>query len=562
MRRVALLLFLIACGDDGDGPPPTGPITASVTNYDYAFDVDTRAAHTKLSLTVTVGGDCITLPFRAQNVSNVLLGGEPATAAVEGETIKVCGTGQREGASELEADLTIPLATLSTSQVGYSITKDSEQNQFYYLVSWVGGCDRFTPCDNRSDQFAHYHFTVTHPAGFKARCPGAITEVSATQTECRFEFAGGPTYSGFGVAVYPAWTIADKGTWGGVKVSVYDRASTGITAAIDTAYHDGFVAFLQSHFGPYPYGDELRVLTAPTYWSGFEHPGNIVLDDGLAKTTNSIYAKPTAHVLNHEITHMWAGDQTTLASTYDFVWKEAMAEYLSYVYEDMTLSTDGRRTAGGWKTLARDARYFPVPMSMPALFDYYGDAYGPGPMVLFRQLEGLSSREAVLNAIASVLGSPHALSVDEVVDALEATTGLQLDEYAAAWIKGTGAPDWPRYNVVYSATAGTLTLDHLNEKAQKRGCKFHVALYGATAGQEVLVAVDTFSGATDQVLTVPAPSFTVTTLALDPQHECLVYLQSSTPRVVPSGSEASEPVSRVRRRAWLSDRAGPFAPID
>ena len=549
MRWVALLSLLIACGDDGDGPPPTGPITAQVTDYAYAFDIDSRAAHAKLTLDVTTGGDCIALPFRAQSPANATLGGEPATVSMEGETIKICGVGQRAGESELELDVTIPLATLSTSQVGYSITKDTDQNPFYYLVSWVGGCDRFAPCDNRSDQFAHFHFTVTHPANFKARCPGAIVEVSATQTQCNFEFAGGPTYSGFGVAVYPAWTIADKGYFGLVHVSVYDRASTGITAAIDTAYHDGFVTFMQSSFGPYPYGDELRVLTAPTYWSGFEHPGNIVLDDGLAKTTNSIYARPTAHVLNHEITHMWAGDQTTIASTYDFAWKEAMAEYLSYVYEDMNSATDGRRTAGGWKLLGQDAKFFPVPTSMPALFDFYGDAYGPGPMILFRQLEVLTSRAQVLAGIKAVLGQPRALSIDELINELSLSTGLDLQAYMAAWLKGSGAPDWPRYNVTYTQATSTLVLDQLNEKAMKRGCKFHVALRGATAGQEELYTVDTFNGAADQTLVVQAPSFTVTQIALDPFAECLVYLQSSTPRT-------------VRRRAWVSDRAGPFAPID
>jgi hypothetical protein len=83
----------------------------------------------------------------------------------------------------------------------------------------------------------------------------------------------------------------------------------------------------------------------------------------------------------------------------------------------------------------------------------------------------------------------------------------------------------------------------------KRGCKFHVALRGATAGQEELYTVDTFNGPADQTMTVQAPSFTVTSIALDPFAECLVYLQSSTPRT-------------VRRRAWVSDRAGPFAPID
>jgi aminopeptidase N len=551
MRRVALLCLLVACGDDGgEGPPPTGPITASVTNYDYAFDIDTRAAHAKLTLDVTAGGDCITLPFRAQSPTNVMLGGEPAAVALEGEMLKACGVGVRPGSAELELDLVIPLATLATSQVGYSITKDNQQNPFYYLVSWIGGCDRFAPCDNRADQFATYHFTVNHPASFKARCPGTITEVSPTQTECTFTHAGGPTYSTFGVAAYPAWTTADKGTWGGVRVTVYDRAATDITAAIDPAYHGGFVAWMQSQFGPYPYGDELRVLTAPTYWSGFEHPGNIVLDDGLAHQTQPIYANPTAHVLDHEIAHMWAGDQTTIATTYDFVWKEAMAEYLSYVWEDMNGGTAARMTAGAWKLLSGSAKYFPVPMTSPALFDFYGDVYGPGPMVLFRQLEVLTSRAQVLAGIQMVLGSQRALTVDELLAALEQSTGLDLDAYAAAWIKGSGAPDWPRYAVTFTPAAGTsmLALDQINEKSNPRGCKFHVALQGANADQVQLVEVNTFAGGVDQTLAVPTPAFTVTSIALDPLAECLVYLASSVPRTV--------------HHPWISERAGQLASRD
>jgi aminopeptidase N len=551
MRRVALICFLLACGgDDGDEPLPTGPITAHVTNYDYAFDIDARTAHAKLTLAVEQGGDCLTMPFRAQSPANVLLGGEPATPALEGEVLKICGLGVRSGTTAvLELDLAIPLATLATSQVGYSITKDSQQNPFYYLVSWVGGCDRFAPCDNRSDQFATYKFTVTHPATFKARCAGTVTEVSATQTECVFDHPGGPTYSTFGVAAYPAWTIADKGSWGGVKVSVYDRAITNITAAIDSTYHAGFVDFMQAQFGPYPYGDELRILTAPTYWSGFEHPGNIVLDDGLARQTNQSYSNPTAHVLDHEIAHMWAGDQTTLASTYDFVWKEAMAEYLTYVWEDMNNPAVSLKTSGAWKSFSQGVKYHPVPMEMPALFDFYGDVYGPGPMVLFRQLEVMTSRAQVLAAIKSVLGTPRALSVDEVIAALEQSTGLELDAYASAWIRGSGPPDWPRYNVTFTPAAGTSTvaLDQINEKAQKRGCKFHVALRGAGPTDEQLVEVNTFTGNADQTLQVPTPAFTVTSIALDPKMECLVYLASSSPRT-------------VRRHPWLSERAGQMAP--
>ncbi|HEU0029351.1 MAG TPA: M1 family aminopeptidase [Kofleriaceae bacterium] len=544
MRRVLLGLITLSCACGGeDEPLPTGPIAATVTHYDYRFDVDSRAAHSTVTATVDTAGDCWTLPFRAEGLAadTLQLDGESPTSATQGAAdVTLCGPGHRAGdIITIDADLTIPMQTLSTSQVGYSITRDADTNPFYYLVSWVGGCDRFGPCDNRPDQFATYTFHVTHPDTLTARCPGTITEVSPTETQCDFTFEGGPTYSTFGVAAYPRWTERAKGTWGSVNVTLYDRDVTTIDGAIDPAYHAGFVSFMESTFGPFPFGNELRVLTAPTYWSGFEHPGNIVLDDQLNKV-RSAYAKPVAHVLDHEMAHQWAGDQTTLADTYDFVWKESMAEYLAYVYEDMADAPSGVATASAWKSFSAGARYFPVPADKPELFDYYGDVYGPGPMILFRQLEVLSSREQVIAALQTVLGTPRALSVDQLIEALQTSTGLPLADYAAAWIHGSGAPDWPRIATTFTPGAQTSSLHvQLTNPAAgsaQRTCKFHVGLVGANAGETQLVEVDTFRNGIDQTLTVPTPAFTVASIALDPLRECLVFPATTakpSPRVHP-----------------------------
>ena len=545
MRRL-LFVVLVACGGGED--PPVGAITAQVTHYDYRFDIDSRAAHATVTAQVEVEGDCLTLPFRAEGLQaeTLLVGGAAPTSATQGSgDLTLCGVGHRAGETiTLETDLTIPMQTLSTSQVGYSITQDSETNKFYYLVSWVGGCDRFGPCDSRPDQFATYTFHVTHPDTFKARCAGAITEVSPTETRCDFTHAGGPTYSTFGVAAYPSWTQSDKGMWGTAKVTVYDRSQTTIDGAIDSAYHAGFVSFMESTFGPYPFGDELRILTAPTYWSGFEHPGNIVLDDRLNKD-RSAYLDPVAHVLDHEIAHQWAGDQTTLKDTYDFVWKEAMAEYLAYVYEDTANKPAATATANAWKSFSVGARFFPVPAEKPELFDYYGDVYGPGPMILFRQLEVLSSRDQVLAAIKSVLGQARALSVDELVVALEASTGLSLTDYAAGWIHGTGAPDWPTFTLAFTPGAGTSMLAVRQTNPSKRTCKFHVSLIGANPGERVNVEVDTFRNGADQMIPVPTPAFTVASTEIDPLRECIVFSTSSVARSGP------------RRHPWRTGRDAP-----
>jgi aminopeptidase N len=523
MRRL-LFLGLFACGGGGDDPGPQGDATATITHYEYRFDIATRAAHAKVTAKLDTPGNCIALPMKS-NVApgGFLADGKPAVMGTQAanDQVKVCSeVGHEAGETmTIEVDAVVPMATLGPSQVGFSVTNDAQGNPFSYLVSWVGGCERFGPCDSRPSVFATYTFIVTHAANLDVKCSGTITEVSETETHCVFDHEGGPTYSTFGIAAYPAWQPIDKGMWGSAKVTLFSRPQAGTNAAIDPAYHDGFMRFMESTFGPYPYGDELRVLSAPTYWAGFEHPGNIVLDDALP-------AASVVHTLTHELAHQWAGDQTTLADTYDFVWKEAMAEYLSFVYEDTAAPVAAQATANSWKSNSIGSRFHLVPMEKPQLFDYYGDVYGPGPLILFRQLEVLTSRAQVIEALKSVLGKPRALSVDEVIAALEMHTGLDLDAYVAAWVKGTGAPVWPRAMITFTPPS---TLRVVQTAAPEKRCKFSVALDNTAGGNRMIVPVDTFRNGIDQTITV-TPGFTVTSTEIDPLRECLVLPPSFVER--------------------------------
>lgn len=436
-----------ACGSD-DPPPPTGPIEYTALRYDFAFDVETRAAASAVTVRVDTGGDCISIPARITNADGGTLNDEPIRSGqLQDDVLTLCGAGWESGI-ELTLRLTATFAdeTWDDSQVGYSVTTDLEGQPFYYLVSWVGGCDRFGPCDASPSAFATYRFTVTHPSGYRALCPGRVTP-GETQTVCEFDYAGGPTYSTFGVAVSPSWVESDLGDWGGVRATLYDTPSSGVAAAFPTDNAKGFLAWMVDQFGAYPYGDELRFAVGPTYWNGFEHPGNIVLNDQLPVAA-SRYANGLAHTTNHELAHMWAGDQTTLSGVYDFVWKEAMAEYLTFVYDEETSGeTVSLPTTAAWKYYSRFAGYYPVPGEAPPLLEYYGDVYGPGPVILFRQIEALFSRADVMQALAMLLGTERAIGVTDVKAALEQTTGADLTAYFDAWVYGEGTPSWPLFGV-------------------------------------------------------------------------------------------------------------------
>ncbi len=524
LRWLAVVALVVgACGSEDEPEPlPTGPMAYQVRAYDYAFDLETRRAAVRVTFEITTGGDCLSIPFRATGLGDVLLDDEPVGqgSGLDGEVLTVCGDGWRDGeVIALSAGVTVPEETWGDSQVGYSVTPDIEGNPFHYMVSWVGGCDRFGPCDSRPDAFAHYTFTVAHPDGYTVLCPGALTP-GATESRCEFTLDGGPTYSAFGFAAGPSWEVHDLGTWGDVRVTLYDMPSTGIVDDLDVDAAKGFLAFMEESFGPYPYGDELRFATGPTYWFGFEHPGSVVLYDQLNRvvtTRNSL-----RHTTNHEIAHMWAGDQTTLATTYDFVWKEAMAEYLSHLYE---ADEYGDQTAPPyWKQLASGGEYYPVPAEAPPLIDYYGDVYGAGPLVLFRQIEFLYDRDTVLEAIRGLLGAQQAIGIDDIELALENATGADLTNYFDRWVYGEGVPVHPEFSVTvddngdgsYDVTVAQVFPDELF------GCAFVVQLRDADGNPFDVpfnLGVEGMQSATQTV----TPGFVVAEHRFDPYRHSLAF---------------------------------------
>ncbi len=526
LLSAAGVAIALGCGGEKGGPAEIRDY--AVTHYEVALDLESREATVELTITPEDGGECLEIDFGPASVEEVRLDGEPADdLELDGGRLFACGPGWSAGeAVTVSVTAEVPEETWGQSQVGFSVTEDAEGNDFTYLLSWVGECDRNGACDARPDRFATYRFTVDHPAGVRVLCPGEIV-AQATRTVCTFDFDGGPTYSTFAVLASRSWVETPLGTWaGGVEATLFDTPSTGIAAAFSTTDARAHLEWMADTFGAFPYGGELRFVVAPTYWAGFEHPGTIALSEDLAGS-NSPYADPLTHVVLHEITHQWAGDQTTLRSVHDFVWKEAMAEYLTFVTEEERISPSvAAATAAAWKEWSEFADHFPVPAEAPPLLDYYGDAYGPGPMVLFRQIEGLSSRADVLAAVATLLGGERAISVGDVREALETATGLDLAGYFDAWVYGEGEPAWPEAAVQVTDLGGgsvTVEVSLSTEDGVPRGCAFDVRLRDAGGTQSVDVRFDFgVDGAPVAPKTV-TPGFTVAAHQVDPDAECLVW---------------------------------------
>jgi aminopeptidase N len=250
------------------------------------------------------------------------------------------------------------------------------------------------------------------------------------------------------------------------------------------------------------------------------------------------------HVLMHEIIHQWAGDRSTLATTQDFAWKEATAEYLAYVFEDeQRPPAEAASSLEYWDLISLQAAWHvrPTDMPAPAAHEFYGDVYGPGPMLLYVQLEALLGRDAVLAGIAAFLDQPGARSVDDLRLALEAESGADLAAYFDAWVVGSGAPTYPSFTAI-GVPDGNGTLSVGVTQTDLAGapfpCAVEIDIVGPTTTVTVIADFGLAPASANVQMDIPFAE-AVQDIIVDPRHKVVD---------VPSGANLAQ---APRHPVWI-----------
>ena len=505
------LVALVGCG--GSAPPPGrdggpidggpidadaidgGSIAATVTRYDYRFDLASGEASSRLAVrTDATGTGCVELasrlPLRDLAASSDGAGAPGLVAGQADHRVTVCGAHTAGGTFTLEARATVVEGAEPITGVGLLRAVDWGGNAFSYLLAWIEACDRLGPCDPAPARLAHFTFEVSHGAGDTVLCPGALIPGGET-TRCALLGSAAPTYSSFAIAANAGWRRTPLVAAAGVSVATFEAPPGAVTAALDPAAVGGFLDWMTARFGSFPYGDELRIATGPVAWMGMEHPANIVVRDDLLGVMG-LYRDTPLNVVLHEIAHQWAGDRTTLASALDFVWKEAIAEFLVYAYEDERgMAEDVRVMRALWRRIGRGAPYPIRPLAPPAvdLSTWTYGGYGAGPMALFVQLEPWLGRAALLDALRAFLAESGARSMDDLRVVLEADSGLDLRPYFDAWVFGASEPVWPIFDVATASSGSdtTVTVTQVQEGGVVFPCVVEVEVRGATQAKRVAI---------------------------------------------------------------------------
>ena len=114
-------------GGTGGSAGPTGPITGTVKRYEYAFDLATHHAKSKLDIDVAApGGDCFQTGSELVSVANATWNGAPAkSAAVTSKKLDACGEGVAAGKPlVLGGEVDVPMKKYFGLDVGFSTQKD------------------------------------------------------------------------------------------------------------------------------------------------------------------------------------------------------------------------------------------------------------------------------------------------------------------------------------------------------------------------------------------------------------------------------------------------------
>ncbi|WP_280422738.1 aminopeptidase N [Nocardia carnea] len=324
-----------------------------------------------------------------------------------------------------------------------------------YLYSQFETADakRMFACFDQPDLKATFDIEVTAPSDWKVISNGAGSSDGG-----RHRFATTPLMSTYLVALiagpYAEWTDTYTDDHGSIPLGIYCRASLAEFMDADRLFTEtkqGF-GFYHKNFGiPYAFG-KYDQLFVPEFNAGaMENAGAVTfLEDYVfrSKVTRASYERRAETVL-HEMAHMWFGDLVTMKWWDDLWLNESFATFASVLCQ-----AEATEYTSAWTTFANVEKSWayrqdqlpsthPIAADIPDLaaveVNFDGITYAKGASVL-KQLVAYVGLEPFLAGLRSYFAD-HAYgnaTFDDLLAALEKSSGRDLSDWGAQWLKTTG----------------------------------------------------------------------------------------------------------------------------
>ncbi|WP_028938594.1 aminopeptidase N [Pseudonocardia spinosispora] len=436
---------------------------ALVTVADYTVELDLtdgagKPGTTTFASTTTVRFDCAQ-PGESTWIDLVASGVH--SAVLNGTELDISGYREDDGialpnlAEHNELTVKADCRYMNTGEGLHRFVDPVDDAVYLYSQFETADAKRMFTCFDQPDLKARYQLTVTAAPDWKVITNASVEESTpAGSGAVVHRYATSEIMSTYLVALiagpYADWHDEHDG----IPLGIYCRSSLAGHMDADRLFTEtkqGF-DFYHANFGVrYPFG-KYDQLFVPEFNAGaMENAGAVTfLEDYVfrSRVTNYLYERRAETVL-HEMAHMWFGDLVTMRWWDDLWLNESFATWASVLCQ-----AAATQYTGSWVTFANVEKSWayrqdqlpsthPVAADIPDLaaveVNFDGITYAKGASVL-KQLVAYVGLEPFLAGLRAYFEAHKwgNATFDDLLGALEKSSGRDLSDWGAQWLRTTG----------------------------------------------------------------------------------------------------------------------------
>lgn len=419
------------------------------------LDETTFATRATLSFDAAPGGETW-VDFLGHSVDRVTVNGESREVSWDGARIRI---------DALAATNTVSIearGVYSRSGEGLHRFVDPVDRAVYLYTQYEpADARRVYPCFEQPDLKARWRMRVSAPTGWQVLSNGAESTRRDVEDGVEVSFAETSPISSYITAVaagpYHRVDAVWNGPDGAVDLGVLCRASLApsLDAEEIVEITRRGLAFFGDAFGlAYPWGKYDQIFVPEYNLGAMENPGLVTFTEAYVFRGASTAAQheARANTILHEMAHMWFGDLVTMRWWDDLWLKESFADFMGShasvatgLHPDAWVSFASRRK--GW---AYEQDQLPtthpivadIPDLQAAKLNFDGITYAKGASVLKQLVAYVGEESFFAGARRYFADNAYGnTTLDDLLSALERTSGRDLRSWSRAWLETTGMSD-------------------------------------------------------------------------------------------------------------------------
>ncbi|MEY2746686.1 MAG: Aminopeptidase [Planctomycetota bacterium] len=320
--------------------------------------------------------------------------------------------------------------------------------------AWTQGeCDEargWFPCFDEPRERATHELVVDAPAHWTIVAAGERLERVESGARARERWRATFPHPSYLVTLAAGEFASAQGEFGSTPLSFHGPRALADELLPAFEETDEILAYFSELTGVrYPYPKYAQTCVDDFHYGGMENLSATTLTDTALFDAKGRVDQPITGLVAHEAAHQWFGDLLTCAEWSEIWLNEGFATYLTLLWTERSRGRDAflcemRDTQESYLRMAGERSRRAVVHGMgrePMELFFSGHVYpgGAARLQLLRGMLGDERFEAALRRWTG-LNQNRAVTTDEFVASVEASSGLDLSRFEREWLRGRGHP--------------------------------------------------------------------------------------------------------------------------